>query len=229
MYLKEKIEDHIYYYAEVFENPQEVIDMLEQLEDYPETHAVIKPWQEDNSDRMLKDFRLNELYSLADGPQKDLVNKVIGIMTAGIERVANQYIKDANLDIALNISPLLHVCKYEKGGSIGMHFDSQYNTAFLYTIVVYWNDNYKGGELGFEIHDGSDKKFSIKPEAGSAICFPSGEPFWHASLPLIEGYKYMTGSSIFVEGYDVTNGEHVRKYRVDYQNKLKEMKNFFKD
>lgn len=226
MLLKEKIADNIYYYTNVFDNPQEVIDILEELEGYPDTHSVIMPWQEDNSDRLLKDFRLNELYKMVDGPQKDLVQKVIGIMNDGINRVAAQYVKDANLDVDLNVSPLLHVCKYESGGSIGMHYDSQYNTAFIYTIVVYWNDNYTGGELGFEIRDETTTEYKIKPEPGSAVCFPSGEPYWHASLPLVEGYKYMTGSSIFVEGFDVTNGEHVKKHLVDYQGRLKDMKNF---
>lgn len=219
-------ENKIYYYTNILANPQEVIDILERLEEDPSTHEVIMPWQVDNADRMLKDFRLNELYKLTEGNSKDLVQKVIDMMLNTINRVAKQYVKDAGLGIDLNVSPLLHVCKYNEGGNIGMHFDAQYNTAVLHTIVVYWNDNYTGGELAFDL---GDEKISIKTEAGSAVCFPADEPFWHASTPIIDGIKYMSGSSIFIKGYDITNGDHVKKHLVDYEGRLKEMKNFMKE
>jgi predicted 2-oxoglutarate/Fe(II)-dependent dioxygenase YbiX len=54
------------------------------------------------------------------------------------------------------------------------------------SAVIYLNDDYEGGELRFPEQD-----VMIKPEAGSVIVFPSVEPFYHQSMPLKTGTKYM--------------------------------------
>jgi hypothetical protein len=93
-----------------------------------------------------------------------------------------------------------------------MHYDAQYNTASLYTLVVYWNNNYTGGEVAFEIGENKDIKFSVKPEPGSILVFPATEPYYHESIPLKTGYKYITSSIIYVEGFDENDGNQVQKY-----------------
>jgi hypothetical protein len=57
--------------------------------------------------------------------------------------------------------------------------------------------------------------FWLKPEAGSVVIFPSQEPYYHQAHEVKSGLKYMSTSSIFIEGYDPSNPDHVKKYRPD--------------
>jgi hypothetical protein len=36
-----KLEKNVYYYKNVFEDPKDLIDKLEQLEDYPDTYRAV--------------------------------------------------------------------------------------------------------------------------------------------------------------------------------------------
>jgi predicted 2-oxoglutarate/Fe(II)-dependent dioxygenase YbiX len=52
---------------------------------------------------------------------------------------------------------------------------------------LYLNDNYTGGEINFP-HVGNG--ITIKPEAGSAIFFPSNFVFTHSVNEISEGIRY---------------------------------------
>jgi hypothetical protein len=57
--------------------------------------------------------------------------------------------------------------------------------------------------------------FWIKPTPGSVLIFPSQEPYYHQAHEVKSGFKYMSTSSIFVDGYDCYNPDHVKEYRKD--------------
>ena len=104
--------------------------------------------------------------------------------------------------------------RYETGTFMGSHFDQQEGDQRLkYSLVMYLNDDYEGGELSFSVKDGvltstdnaasedfeSDKNigkltFSVKPEAGSVIIFPSESPYSHTAHLVKSGLKYMVPS-----------------------------------
>jgi predicted 2-oxoglutarate/Fe(II)-dependent dioxygenase YbiX len=56
----------------------------------------------------------------------------------------------------------------------------------LYTVIVYLNDDYDGGELYFKNFD-----IKIKPKAGSIVIFPSVKPYIHESLPVLTNRKML--------------------------------------
>jgi hypothetical protein len=68
---------------------------------------------------------------------RDSLQKVATIMQSGIEKVAKDFVRDKGLPLTPNVSKRLHFCKYQEGNRIRMHYDAQYNTASLYTLVVY--------------------------------------------------------------------------------------------
>jgi hypothetical protein len=77
--------------------------------------------------------------------------------------------------------------KYEgEGQGFKIHADHgpHYNTTV--SIVVYLNDDYKGGELYFPRLD----KLTYAPKAGDIAIFPSNYIYEHASLPMKSGTKY---------------------------------------
>ena len=77
--------------------------------------------------------------------------------------------------------------KYNENVLMGPHLDLNENNSYLqYTVVVYMNDNYEGGELSFPNHN-----ITIKPTAGSIAIYPSGDPFLHESKNIIKGNKIL--------------------------------------
>jgi hypothetical protein len=154
-----------------------------------------------------------------------LAKKIIEDLKAGIEKAARAFVKDRGLDFEPNISPLLDMCKYVPGGKLGFHYDGiDGDKSLLYTIVAYFNDEYEGGEISFTVMEDGKRRpgdnindpnidFWVKPEPGSVIIFPSQSPYYHQAHEVKSGLKYMSTSSIFVEGYDPFNPEHFKKYR----------------
>lgn len=79
--------------------------------------------------------------------------------------------------------------RYKKGQHYGFHTD-QHPSSDVYSkrqvsIIIYLNDNFEGGETCFK-----HQNFKIKPVANSALVFPSGFCYPHASLPVEDGIKY---------------------------------------
>jgi hypothetical protein len=60
----------------------------------------------------------------------------------------------------------------------------------MFTILLYINDDYEGGEIHFP-----NENVTIKPEAGSVVIFPSN--LLHEVKTVISGNRYMTQSYIY--------------------------------
>jgi hypothetical protein len=80
---------------------------------------------------------------------------------------------------------LLHISRYVDGGGIGVHADEQLGNDGSYSVIIYLNDNYDGGELGFP-----DYGIEIKPKTGDMIVFPCN--YMHYSNESFNGAKYLT-------------------------------------
>lgn len=57
-----------------------------------------------------------------------------------------------------------------------------------YTVIVFLNDNYTGGEVQFENRVGNDL---IKIAKGGVLIYPSTEEYKHKHLPVTSGTKYV--------------------------------------
>ncbi len=80
--------------------------------------------------------------------------------------------------------------RYDVGHFYSEHVDYVLSTdATPYrtlSVLVYLNDNYKGGEIVFR-----RQGITIKPEAGSVVVFPSTCTHPHEALKVTEGEKYV--------------------------------------
>lgn len=56
-----------------------------------------------------------------------------------------------------------------------------------YASILYWNDDYEGGELYFE-----NPKISIRPEAGMLVCFPCSEQYAHGVTEITSGERIIS-------------------------------------
>ena len=181
--------DKIFYYKNVVVNCKELVDLLEQIQPTLGENNLLtqwEPWTASND----KDFKFGwkmsskpEMYDVATVDAK----LIYDIFYTSLLFVGNDYARKNNLSIAKPSA--LSISKYAEGSNMGKHVDDYGDNPRVKPImsaVLYLNDEYEGGELQFE-----QQGITIKPEAGSVIIFPSVEPFYHESLAIISGNKYM--------------------------------------
>lgn len=78
-----------------------------------------------------------------------------------------------------------YVSKYLVGGFASLHSDEGYTEDNgIYTVIMYLNGDYDGGEVVFTDYD-----VEVKPVAGDVLIFPSY--YMHYSKPVKAGVKYM--------------------------------------
>jgi hypothetical protein len=235
------LHEEVYLYEDVIEDPARLVSLIEELDSDESVYSVIPEWgfwfsnsADGHSFGSKKDFNLDALSSL-DSNRKEDVEYVVSQIRGSIKKVSEAYYRDRGFTNEPNISPFAGVMKYRPGCEMGAHFDAQAGDRTLkYSIVVYLNDNYEGGEISFIIRPydlrnpkNSDLKpktdltdplneglidFSLKPKAGSALIFPSTHPYNHQVHKIYSGDKYMFPGFVFIEEFEVNNPEHRTKY-----------------
>ena len=151
---------------------------------------AIPPWTPWNSSELENPYVFGSIKNTNEsklGVSSLEVNKAYYSLKSPITKVGLDYAKHFSIDYVEPRS--LSISKYRSGAFMGSHVDHYGTEPFepLMSAVAYLNDDYEGGELEFQ-----NQGVSIKPAAGSVVVFPSVEPFYHQSLPIISGVKYMS-------------------------------------
>lgn len=212
MQLAKRFTDNIFYYTNVIEDPQRIIDTVEKLDTYPGSYVVAPKWENWGTSTedgfyfgKKKDFNLEKINEVQEFLGTDVLY-VTNTITAAIDQVASAFYKDSKIDNELKYSKNARISKYLTGASMGPHYDQMDgNETIEYSIIIYYNDNYDGGEISFTIIDKEietfresiPKTFSIKPEAGSALIFPSSKPYYHEVGLIKGGERYISPGFIF--------------------------------
>lgn len=218
---KEVLHENVYYYKNVIEDPEKLINLIE-LTDFKDYGKSITKWTDWNTCSGLEYTYGTEkrIYLSEEEKQNfDMSNEISYIfhtINNAIYNVYKDYAESKNDLEEPNYYKVFDVKKYKAGTYMGGHFDQQEGDSRLkYSIVMYLNDDYHGGEISFKIN-GSDNPldsskgefipdydiakekgifdFAIKPEAGSAIIFPSSPPYHHTAHLVKNGFKYMIPS-----------------------------------
>jgi hypothetical protein len=181
--------DKIFYYKNVIVNCKELVDLLEQIQPTLGEGNLLTQWEHWTASDD-KDFHLgwkmstnSKMYDVATVDAK----LIYDIFYTSLLFVGNDYARKNGLGISKPSA--LSISKYAEGSSMGEHVDDYGDNPRVKPImsaVLYLNDEYEGGELHFEYQG-----VTIKPEAGSVVIFPSVEPFYHESRPIVSGNKYM--------------------------------------
>ncbi len=80
--------------------------------------------------------------------------------------------------------------KYSKGYSLPLHMDTRYSKWITYASVIYFNDDYEGGELSFP-----KLNTKIKPKTRELIIFSQIEDeYYHEVKRIKEGIRYSSAT-----------------------------------
>lgn len=179
--------DKIHYYEGVIERPYALIKDIEETDSLLNSSTSITKWVQWKASDNAYDFGYQKMINptIIDETNETLlsINKII---RDAIVVSSKDYAKEHNIDLGY-LTPI-SIAKYSTGKEMGSHVDSyEDGRSPVLSVVLYINDNYDGGELYFKEQD-----VSIKPSAGSLIAFPSVAPYYHQSMTVTKGIKYMS-------------------------------------
>jgi len=193
----EKLENNIVYFKGVIPNYQEIIDVAEKT-----NSPAVTEWEtwyaygSKSEYGEIKYLKRKEIKNITDDEQKTNSLFIIDSLTDKMIECSKKYaelfsIDQKELDFAASVikneQTTIGLYKYFENASMGPHVDfNDENNYLAYTIVVYLNDDYEGGELYF-----NDFDIKVKPQAGSIMMYPSFAPYRHESLKIKSGRKML--------------------------------------
>jgi hypothetical protein len=197
------LEEKVYYYEDGVKNFEELMKTIDELDSLEASEGISSwyDWTASNDNKTKMAFIYNTI-------QESFYD------------VCKDYASALGDNDEPRLFPTFNIKKYAKGTSMGAHFDQLDGDQTLrYSLVMYLNDDFEGGEISFTMsdYDGILNKvspnpdydqalkensmdFSIKPKAGSVIIFPSSAPYHHTAHLVKTGFKYM------VPGHWIHNG-----------------------
>lgn len=205
MFTYEKVADGIVYYKNIYSNPQSIIDNIEALED--KLKFAIENGDSDVDRAYWEDWD----YETGEGERLIFCKKawipspsniestdkffnekmeISKELFSGLEDAFSHYSRVLYPYAGRNIKgevDQVSILKYEKSGYLPEHIDQGISSRVL-SVVAYLNDDYDGGEITFtSVGNGG---ITIKPEAGSAVFFPSNYVGSHVISEVTKGIRY---------------------------------------
>lgn len=186
----------LFYFKEAIKEPQKVIDIIEAYDG-----PAMTTWDEWSNKNPTSDEQAKSTldpYGYGRSLHGDLAEKEggdIGFVVKSISEALNEcssvYIDLMGIDPSneRNIQKEFVIGKYLPGKARGPHIDCTYDD-LEHSYIIYYNDDYVGGELIFP-----EIGISIKPEAGSIVLFKSMEKqFLHYTHTTTEDstFKYIS-------------------------------------
>lgn len=179
--------DKIHYYEGIIENPYDLIKEIEETDSLLNSSTSITKWKQWKASDDSYDFGYQKMInpSIIDETNERLIS-INKIIRNAIVNSSKNYANTHNIDLGY-LTPI-SIAKYSTGKEMGSHIDSYDDERSpVLSVVLYINDNYDGGELYFK-----GQEVLIKPTAGSLIAFPSVDPYYHQSMVVTKGLKYMS-------------------------------------
>ena len=199
---REILEEKVYYYTNVIEDPNKLVDAIDQDNE--------NPWGEWMACSGAAYVYGTDKSIFAD-PSDIQKTYIYSTLQKAFDDVARDYAAAHGITDEPKLFPMYPIKKYKAGTYMGAHFDQQEGDGRLkVSFVMYLNDDYEGGELSFTIaspdgvlqnaspnpdfeiakQEGS-YTFAIKPKAGSIIVFPPSPPYHHTAHLVKSGEKIM--------------------------------------
>jgi hypothetical protein len=201
MFDLEVLSNDIWYWDNVISYPDDLVRLIEDLDQDPESYNNIPKWTEwtasDDKSLLYGYVKMIQSDTIKNKSTNPKINQkvlyVVNTLKMAAEMSYNQYINQhTNIDPAKYQLDLSHVPvkRWNINSYMGPHSDGGYGHPNLsFTTVTYLNDNYEGGEINFP-----NDNITIKPKAGSLIMFPASTV--HEVKPVLNGVRYTSTNSI---------------------------------
>jgi hypothetical protein len=195
----EILELGLVYYKNILKNPQEIIDMVNEIDhnfmsnQHGDSFTEVEPWLSWKVDDRDVSYNWKKFF-----PKPDAIKNSDYYATK--QRYVSSRLYES-LDLATNhylhvVYPFAqqsikareynqYLTRYEKHGGLPLHNDQENVGSRTLGSILYLNDDYDGGELRFP-----EFGISLKPEAGSVVMFPSNFLYMHEVLPMTNGSRY---------------------------------------
>ena len=171
-------------YRDVWDNPQETINTIEQITSNPTSN--INFTKAHLLDGKYDDSRTSSHLSLTNASKNNeefriINNKYFDLLFSATNYYTNKFINDEPYYFVEGFNLL----KYQTGQEQKAHFDGGTESHRTISPILYLNDNYTGGEIEFVFHN-----VTIKPSPGMLVLFPASYAYSHIAHPVKTGTKY---------------------------------------
>ncbi len=185
---KQVLDDGIVLYTNIIKdvNSMDIIDSLNKImadNNLSYTGGLINDKKYDENIRSCTAFSLSNRYESMELTRE--VKKLQFLIDKNINRAVLDYIKSNNVSIKQREN--WDIIKYEPGTLFQWHVDDSVYNPRTVSFVLYFNDDYAGGELQFKTQLQGQP---FKPPANSLLIFPSNASYMHQVLPITSGIKY---------------------------------------
>lgn len=204
-------------YQDIIENPYDLIAVIEDLDNDSGVYRVLPKFQEwmeghvqpDGVWRAVNTKGRNKVVQWSettDAPELKAVRErvsaeVIDRIWLPLCEAIKDYAGQVKAEVPEIVTRNLDIRVYATGESLGPHTDTNHDGDFThYSLVIYYNDDYEGGELRFP-----DLGIEIKPKAGTIVAFPATT--LHEALSTTKGEKWHTPCFWYAETSIVTAGK----------------------
>jgi hypothetical protein len=172
---------HVYNYKEISNWVDFIEKKLKNFFNYGKVISLDKKTYINLNLRKVQVFSFSKTFGCHDD---DLIN----VFKRDIEdislKVIDDYIKIYNMD-GLEKKHDWEILKYETGDYFKNHMDDCASHNRTVSAIVYFNDNYEGGEIEFPNFD-----VIYKPKAGDILVFPSIFTYNHNVKEITSGTRY---------------------------------------
>jgi hypothetical protein len=179
-------ENKIFYYENVLENIEELIYTIESTNDHLSGDSLISswhPWKASNGEDLFGMKKSTNSTAIENANIK--IKNLFNLLDTTLDEYGKDYADQLGIEVGKKMP--ISISKYFLNSFMGPHTDSPPEPTFQnFSAVMYLNDNYAGGEIHFP-----EQGVKIKPTRGSLVIFPSIPPFYHESLKILNGVKYI--------------------------------------
>lgn len=149
-----------------------------------------------NDIRVNKDIRTAQNYGLSS--EKSFTEAHwFNFICYKIKNTVLKFCKEKEILINLKRIQELTILKYTEGGFYKPHFDNApLQAPREFSVIVFLNNDYEGGNLVFYEPNHKDKILEVKPGVGKIVVWPSNYLFPHAAEPVKKGTRFVLVSWI---------------------------------
>jgi hypothetical protein len=203
MFIPNVLENNIWCYKNVVSYPKELLNFINEVDNDARSYGKITkwfPWTASDDGSLIYGDNKNVLpLNMKDVVDAGRLDQKILYISNSIKMAfqmcldnyfASRNIDSSNYTLPINEIPLR---RWGKGPGMGPHCDNyDGHTNLAFSMILYLNDDYEGGEIEF-----SNQGVSLKPDEGSLIIFPSNEPYLHKVNEIKSGDRYTSHLSVY--------------------------------